>query len=120
VGILRSVQAIRIFVSDLDRARQFYSDILELDEHSVETTYVVYGLAGVDVVIEAAPLGDPEAEGLVGRLLAVSFQVDDIVETHRRLLERGVSFLQPPEAQPWGGTLAFFYDPDGNILTLVG
>ena len=120
MAILRAVQAIRIFVSNLDRARQFYSETLELDERSVETTYVVYGLAGVDVVIEVAPTGDPVAEGLVGRLLAVSFQVDDIVDTYRCLLERGVSFLQPPEVQPWGGTLAFFRDPDGNILTLAG
>ena len=120
MAILGAVQAVRIFVSDLDRARKFYSETLELEEQSVETTYVVYGLSGVDVVIEAAPPDNPEAEGLVGRLLAVSFQVDDIVDAYRCLLERGVPFIQPPEVQPWGGTLAFFRDPDGNILTLAG
>ena len=60
-----------------------------------------------------------EAEGLAGRFLSVSFQVDDIDVTYRTLLERGVTFVQPPEKQPWGGTLAFLNDPDGNILTLV-
>ena len=29
------------------------------------------------------------------------------------------SFDGLPEAQEWGGALAFFYDPDGNVLTLV-
>ncbi len=120
MAILGAVQAVRIFVRDLDRARQFYSEMLELDERSVEPTYVVYDLAGVDLVIEAAPPGEPEADDLVGRLLAVSFHVDDIVETYRFLVERGVSFLQPPEAQPGGDMLAFFRDPDGNILTLAG
>ena len=119
MAILRSVQAIRIFVSDLERARPFYGQTLELEERSVEPTWAVYGLGGVDVIIEAAPPDDPDADGLVGRFLACSFQVDDMEETYRRLLERGVSFLQPPEVQPWGGTLAFFRDPDGNILTLV-
>jgi hypothetical protein len=62
---------------------------------------------------------DPE-RALVGRLLAVSFTVDDIDGAHRDLLARGVPFPAPPEVQPWGGVLAFPRDPDGNILTLVG
>lgn len=36
------------------------------------------------------------------------------------LLARGVEFLAPPQRMPWGGVLAHFRDPDGNVLTLVG
>ena len=36
------------------------------------------------------------------------------------LLARGVEFLAPPQRMPWGGVLANFRDPDGNVLTLVG
>jgi predicted enzyme related to lactoylglutathione lyase len=62
---------------------------------------------------------DPERK-LVGRLLAVSFAVDDIDGAYRNLVARGVSFPEPPMTQRWGGTLAFPSDPDGNVLTLVG
>ena len=37
----------------------------------------------------------------------------------RTLEARGVTFDGPPERQAWGGVLAHFQDPDGNILTLV-
>ena len=34
--------------------------------------------------------------------------------------DKGVGFVGPPEAQPRGGVLAHFRDPDGNVLTLPG
>jgi catechol 2,3-dioxygenase-like lactoylglutathione lyase family enzyme len=119
--IVRSVSAARIFVSDLERARRFYRDVLELDERSADPGWVVFDLGGITIVVEACPPDDPESAGLVGRLLAVSFDVaGDIDAVYRRLRERGVSFEHPPEKRDWGGTLAFLRDPDGNVLTLVG
>jgi predicted enzyme related to lactoylglutathione lyase len=117
--ILKSFNAARIFVDDLDRARRFYRDVLELDEKSVGPEWAVFDIDGRDIVLEAVAADDPE-RALVGRLLAVSFTVEDIDVAYRNLVARGVSFPAPPELQPWGGILAFPRDPDGNILTLVG
>jgi len=30
-----------------------------------------------------------------------------------------VEFTSEPTTQPWGGTIATFRDPDGNVLTLM-
>ena len=117
--ILKSLSAVRIFVGDLDRARRFYRDVLELREKSAAPEWAVFDLDGSDIILEVVADGDPE-RALVGRLLAVSFAVDDIDDVYRNLVTRGVSFPEPPAMQPWGGTLAFPRDPDGNILTLVG
>jgi len=117
--VLKSLSAVRIFVDDLDRARQFYGDILELRETSAAPQWAVFDLDGKELIIETVPPDDPERD-LVGRFLAVSFAVDDIDAVYRNLTAKGVSFPQPPEKQVWGGTLAFPRDPDGNILTLVG
>jgi predicted enzyme related to lactoylglutathione lyase len=46
--------------------------------------------------------------------------VDDVEATWERLRARGVEFVARPELMPWGGVLAHFRDPDGNVLTLVG
>ena len=119
--IVRSVAAVRIFVTDLERARSFYRDSLELAEQSHDPASAVLDAGGVSVILEACPADDPECAGLVGRLLAVSFETaGDIDVVYRRLMDRGVTFAGPPEKQGWGGTLAFPRDPDGNILTLVG
>jgi uncharacterized glyoxalase superfamily protein PhnB len=70
------------------------------------------------IILEMVAADDPESDG--SALLAASFAVDDIDGAYRNLLARGVPFPTPPETQPWGGTLAFPRDPNGNILTLVG
>jgi catechol 2,3-dioxygenase-like lactoylglutathione lyase family enzyme len=118
-GVLRSLSAVRIFVDDLDRARRFYSDVLELRETATAPGWAVFDIDGKNLIIEKVPSDDPEHD-LVGRFLAVSFAVDDIDAAYRDLTAKGVSFPEPPERQSWGGTLAFPRDPDGNILTLVG
>jgi lactoylglutathione lyase len=117
--ILKSLSAVRIFVGDLDRSRRFYREVLELHEKSAAPEWAVFDLGGQDIILEAIDDDDPERE-LVGRLLAVSFAVDDIDGAYRDLVAKGVSFPEPPMTQPWGGTLAFPHDPDGNVLTLVG
>ena len=116
---LRSVAAVRIFVSDLERARAFYRDAVGLSETGSGPAYVVFALGTTTIVLEAVPLHEPEHDELVGRLLGVSFDVADVEQAQRELAARGVGFLGPPEKQDWGGTLAFACDPDGNIITLV-
>lgn len=121
MAILTRVSAVRIFVTDLERARAFYRDVLELAEMDVGDGHALLDCGGISVLLEAVGRDDPEAAGLVGRLIGVSFAVEgDIHAVHRRLVARGVTFDGAPERQPWGGTLAFPRDPDGNILTLVG
>jgi predicted enzyme related to lactoylglutathione lyase len=89
-----TLYVVRVFVTDWDRALRFYTETL----------------------------GPPYegAEGpLVGRFVGVSLRVDDIDETYQTLRGRGVEFVAPPARMPWGGVLAHFRDPDGNVLTLL-
>lgn len=118
-SVLRSVSAVRIFTRDLDRARDFYAGALALAQQSDGPGYAVFDLAGVSIILEAVAPDDPEGDELVGRLLATSFQVDDVDAAYHTLSARGVRFVQPPEKQDWGGTLAFARDPDENVITLV-
>jgi catechol 2,3-dioxygenase-like lactoylglutathione lyase family enzyme len=119
-SVLRSVNSVRIFTRDLERARRFYGDVLELEEQASGDGFVVFDLDGVDIILEHIALDDPEGQDLVGRLLTASFRVDDVEAAYQHLKGRGAVFLQPPERQSWGGTLAFAHDPDGNVITLVG
>ncbi|MEM7427426.1 MAG: VOC family protein [Pseudomonadota bacterium] len=112
---------IRIFVDDLDQAKLFYRDTLGLPVvWEMEGTAIGFD-AGAQLIVEpVAPDAGPEDRALVGRFVGCSLQVDDIEETYRALSATGVLFDSLPEKQFWGGTLAHFRDPSGNVLTLLG
>lgn len=115
---------VRVFVRDLDRAVRFYADTLgmKLSFRSDELGWAQFAVAGADVALEL-DRGEREDDGdedLVGRFAGFSLAVEDIEKTYQTLRARGVEFLRPPEKMPWGGVLAHFRDPDGNILTLAG
>jgi len=113
---------VRIFVNDWDAACAFYGESLALPERfrSDEMGWAEFEVGGASLGIERVEKGDEEGQALVGRFAGISLKVDDIDETYRSLTQRGVVFTEPPERQPWGGSLAHFKDPDGNVLTLLG
>ena len=117
--MLQKLMAVRLFVTDLSRARRFYSDTLGLTLMMDEPYYAIYDVGGPMLIVEPVDPTDLEEVTLVGRFAGISFKVDDIGETYAALRAKGVQFTAPPETQPWGGTLAHFTDPDMNELTLV-
>ena len=116
------IENIRIFVHEWERAVAFYSQTLGLPiaYQSAELGWAEIGGDGAKLAIERLDRDDPEASTLVGRFVGVSIRVDDVEARHAVWVERGVRFARPPEEQIWGGTLAHFEDPEGNVLTLVG
>jgi predicted enzyme related to lactoylglutathione lyase len=113
---IQRIGAIRIFVRDLPRARDFYAGLLNLPERVDGEAFSAFRLAGIDIVIEVAT--DDQA-GMVGRFAGFSFAVPDIEAAVSDLSAAGVPVLGAPEKQFWGGILAHIADPDGNELTLV-
>jgi len=51
--------------------------------------------------------------------IMVNLAVRDIHAAHARLGAAGVVFTRPPEAEEWGGKVATFLDPDGNLIQLL-
>ena len=110
--------AVRVFVTDWDRAIRFYSETLGMPIafRSDEIGWAQMATGEGQLALERVDPSDQEGQALIGRFVGVSLQVSDILMTYQTLAERGVEFLAPPEKQPWGGMLAHLRDPDGNIL----
>ena len=105
----------RVFVTDMAKARTFYAETLGLPI-TFETDGTIGFDMGVQVMVE---MDDGEHENLSGRFTGLSIAASDVRAEYERLKERGVPFIEPPEKQPWGGTLAHFTDPSGNMWTIV-
>lgn len=111
---------VNVFVSDLARAVAFYRDVLGLPlqmEHA-EFGYASFAPEGGRLGLARVDPGAPEAASLVGRHTGVGLGVADLDRAHRELAAKGVRFPMPPERQPWGGYMATFADPDGNVFYL--
>ncbi|MFK7896136.1 MAG: VOC family protein [Myxococcota bacterium] len=116
------LKTVRIFVTDWTRSLAFYSDTLGIPiAYAIpESGWAELETGEAHLALERVAPQDPEADELVGRFVSVSLEVDDLQAVYEKLISRGVEFLAPPEKQPWGGSLAHFRDPDGNVLTILG
>jgi catechol 2,3-dioxygenase-like lactoylglutathione lyase family enzyme len=113
-----------IAVSDMDRAKAFYEGALGLsggrDEDDGGHTYP----CGGDTEIHVYP--SPGNAGASGGTLA-SWTVENVEQTVDELIAKGVTFEQYGEpfntdakgiARLGGEAIAWFKDPDGNILAI--
>jgi len=101
-----------IFVSNIGESITFYRDVLGLKLNQADATH---GYASFDAGPISFGIAQTDDASLIGRHTGLGFIVDDIDAVYGALKDKGVHFELPPTRQPWGGTLALFADPDGNI-----
>jgi predicted enzyme related to lactoylglutathione lyase len=116
-GQSMQIAYVNIFVSDLERAVEFYTTKLglELDFSDVEHGYASLSAGPVRLGL-ALPGSDQQ--DLIGRHTGVGLAVSDLKAEHARLCGLGVVFSMEPTKQPWGGFMALIVDPDGNVFYL--
>jgi catechol 2,3-dioxygenase-like lactoylglutathione lyase family enzyme len=114
---LRKIGQIRVAVSDLDQAVAFYRNVL-----GMPFIFQFPGMAFFDLDGVRLMLVDPRSRDFGGESV-IYYRVDDIGQAHTALAGRGVEFSDEPHVvhrdddhELW---MAFFRDPDGNVLALM-
>lgn len=120
MGITK-VYSADIFVSDLDRAIDFYVNKLGFEKRTDEPMddqghrWVEVVSKGSDVpLILAHGFGNWSPEE-VGRYTGLILNVEDMASTYEDLKAQGVTFVSEPDSSPYG-IFAEAQDPDGNTL----
>lgn len=125
--MIDKVGTVSIFVSDQQRAKQFYTEKLGMKLVKEAPMY-----PGADVMwLEVAPEGaattivlvpvDQNWEhyrGVVGKSQAVTLDVTDFQALVDDLRAKGVQFATEPAVHPWGSN-AYIRDSEGNEILLV-
>jgi catechol 2,3-dioxygenase-like lactoylglutathione lyase family enzyme len=123
--MINRTKLISVWVSDQDKAYDFYVNKLGFKVETDQT--MPNGFRWLEVVPPggethlaiAKPSGGP-TDGKIGGFSGVGFDADDLQATYDDLVAKGVNFTAPLAKQPWGGMMAQFADPDGNIFMLGG
>lgn len=110
---------IAITVSDVDRALQFYRDVLGLPFLFQPSPQLAFLQAGTTRLL----LTTPQGAGAIGANSVLYFSVANINETFEHLLAKGaVAERTPqlavtmPDHELW---LGFLRDPDANLVGLM-
>ncbi len=114
-----------LIVSDLDRALDFYIDILGIplghrsggyaQLRTGPTRLALYTREAMQQTLGreiTAP--DPSAPGF-----EIGFIVDDVDAVYADFVERGAEAAVPPTDRDWGQRTAYLRDPDGHLVEIV-
>lgn len=112
-----ALKNIVIFVTDLDKARSFYVDLLGLPVAG-QSEMIIEFFPGAGTTMGVSLALHDDARALVGRHTGISLKVENIVELCETLKNGGATFAEPLETSPWG-KMAVVQDFDGNLLALV-
>lgn len=121
-----SIQAITLFVPDLQEAKRFYREVFDLPVYFEDAESAVFKMGSTLVnllveqaaveLVEPAPVA-PQASGV---RIQFSVEVPDVDEACARLALKGVMLLNGPMNRPWGIRTASFRDPGGHVWELAG
>jgi len=101
-------------VSDLQQAKKWYSDVLNIQPYFDEPFYVGFNVGGFELGL------DPDVEGVTaGNNTLVYWGVKNAQESFEELLSKGATVHSAP--QNVGGEIvaASVFDPFGNVFGVI-
>lgn len=123
--MLRRIDAVVLFVQDLDTCMRFYRDALGVPITFNDDVSFAFRFEDQDFVLltvaAAADMISPEAVSLgqsAAHRVLLCVGVENVDVVYEALTARGVSFIKPPVDQAWGRRTAYFADPEGHLWEL--
>ena len=112
-----------LHVADVERSVRFYVECFgfELsfrfpDDGELEFAFLKLGETGIGIGSTAAPDLPDWPDGRETGSFQLCIYAEDTDAAAERLRALGVRQVTAPRAMPWGEKLAFFEDPDGNLI----
>ena len=121
--MIRKVNAVVLFVQDLDRAMRFYRDTVGIEVVFSDDVSFAFNMEGQDFAIVKMSAGvdmlnEEVLAAQAGHRVMLCADVEDVDAVYTALMAKGVAFIKPPIDQHWGWRTAYFADPEGNIWEL--
>ncbi len=121
--IIAGLHAITLHIRNVDRAREFYRDVLGLKELLVDTkaSRLVFELPGTSTLLTMHIQGPGEEGRDPGTVSGVVFRNGDPAAACREIVRRGGSVTVEPrtiDGSIGSFVRAVFADPDGNEFVI--
>jgi catechol 2,3-dioxygenase-like lactoylglutathione lyase family enzyme len=124
-GSAKSIDAITLFVEDLERSKRFYKDVFSLSVIFEDANSAVFRFANTLInLLEIPAARELIGPGVVaspgaGSRFQLTIPVDDVDAACADLKAHGVQLLNGPMDRVWGVRTACFTDPGGHVWELA-
>jgi catechol 2,3-dioxygenase-like lactoylglutathione lyase family enzyme len=109
-----------LVTNDVKRLAAFYAQVLEIEPHRVDATYVDFR---TDTAVLALFAAEAQEKYIPGSTMAgqnhsaiLEFRVSNVDQEYARLNGLVQHWVKGPTTQPWGTRSIYFRDPDGNLV----
>jgi catechol 2,3-dioxygenase-like lactoylglutathione lyase family enzyme len=109
-----------LITNDVNRLATFYAQVLRMEPHKADETYVDFRTGTGVLALFAA---EAQEKYIPGSTIAgqnhsaiLEFRVEDVDHEYARLHNLVKQWIKPPTIQPWGTRSIYFRDPDGNLV----
>lgn len=123
--MINKINAVVLFVENLERCVAFYRDTLGLEVVFRDDVSFAFHLEGQDFAVVQRQAGvdmlNDEVLALHSgsrRAVMLCVDVENADAIYEALRAKGVTFIKPPIDQHWGWRTAYFADPEGNLWEL--
>jgi lactoylglutathione lyase len=111
--MVKGIQSVLIFVSNMERSVAFYRDVLGLDVLLSSPAITEFAMGQMTFGLQYLP-ADSRKDGLG---ITIDFAVDDIEAMIAKVEAKGVTFIAKELEEVC--KLAKFHDPDGNLIGFI-
>ena len=121
--MFKSIRALAIYVTDMGRAKKFYTEILDFQvsaELGPNLCFLESASGDIHIYLEGG--NKPTSIDKMTSRLSFFLQAEKSAsETYTLLKDAGIKFLQTvPQFVGDGASCFQFEDPDGNIIDIAG
>ena len=109
------LRTVGYFVSDLEKAKAWYTEALGVAPYFDQPFYVGYNVGGYELGL----MPDEEGGKTKGDNMWVYWGVDDATASYKRLLELGASAHREPQDVGEGIMVATVKDPWQNVFGII-
>ncbi len=118
----RIIGYVNLHVRDFAKSMAFFRDVIGFPLQFADEGFhfARFGAGGVSFAVANDPNAPVHDGPVEDHLSGIGICVRDVDAAYQDLKARGVRFTMEPSKMPWGGYMAMFADPDGNVFYLDG
>lgn len=113
---LQRLSYVTLWTTEFEETERLYREILSLPVIEGNRDFIMYDTKSSNLAFHRLA----KAHKLDRQTVELHFEVNDVDEVYRSLMEKGIKFDERPSNKRWGRRSVSFQDPNGYAVEILG